>query len=204
MEADSGSICIDGVDIKNISLQVLRSNALSVVPQDPTLFQGTIRYNLDPFNHYSDTTIWDALEKVNLATYVQSLAAMALNKSFRIAEEDPLMYQIEESGGNLSVGQRQLFCFARALIRNTKIICIDEGTSSVDEKSDRTIQKALRLAFRDHTLLVVAHRLNTVRNLDYICVMDNGKCVEFAAPDDLLQDPTSSFSSLWNSFTQGS
>jgi ATP-binding cassette subfamily C (CFTR/MRP) protein 5 len=191
LEAAGGSIRIDGVDIGRVPLKRLRQKTLSIVPQDPTLFAGTVRFNLDPFASHSDDDVWSALQRVHMADFVKSLGS---------AEDgtDGLTYVLEEGGANLSTGQRQLFCFARAILRGTRVIAVDEGTSSVDEATDAMIQKAMHEAFPDRTLLVVAHRLNTVRNLDHICVLDHGRVAEMGSPDELLQKKNGMFAGMWN------
>ena len=192
MEGTAGRIVIDGKDIASVPLATLRSKALAVVPQDAVLFAGSIRYNLDPFGQHEDKVIWEALEKVCLKEHVQTLVAQEGSKG-----GDALEYELLESGSNLSSGQRQLFCFARALLKKAPIICVDEGTSSVDEKSDKVIQQTLKSQLKGHTLIIVAHRLNTVRDVDTICVLNAGKVVEVGSPDDLLQTQNSMFRSMW-------
>ncbi|XP_077987353.1 ATP-binding cassette sub-family C member 5-like isoform X2 [Glandiceps talaboti] len=180
MEAAAGTIKIDGIDISTIGLEDLRSR-LSIIPQDPVLFVGTIRYNLDPFDQYSDETIWKALEKCYLKHMVSQLDGKL---------EAPVM----ENGENFSVGERQLICLARALLRSCKILMLDEATAAIDTETDSLIQQTIRDAFKDCTMLIIAHRLNTVLNCDKILVMDNGKVLEFDKPDVLLASQTSRFS----------
>ncbi|XP_077994403.1 ATP-binding cassette sub-family C member 5-like [Glandiceps talaboti] len=182
IEAASGTIWIDGVDISTIGLEDLRSR-LSIIPQDPVLFVGTIRYNLDPFDHYSDDKIWNALEKCYLKDMVAQL-------------DGKLSAPVMENGENLSVGERQLICMARALLRNSKILMLDEATASIDTKTDSLIQQTIRDAFKDCTMLVIAHRLNTVLNCDKILVMDSGKVKEFDKPSVLLANHNSIFNTM--------
>uniref|UniRef100_A0AAQ5YG79 ATP-binding cassette, sub-family C (CFTR/MRP), member 12 n=1 Tax=Amphiprion ocellaris TaxID=80972 RepID=A0AAQ5YG79_AMPOC len=182
VEPAGGTILIDGVDIMAIGLQDLRSK-LSIIPQDPVLFIGTVRYNLDPFNNYTDEDIWTALEKTYMKDTISRL-------------ERKLQAEVLENGENFSVGERQLMCMARALLRNSKIIILDEATASIDAETDALIQNTIKDAFSDCTMLTIAHRINTVVQADRILVMDKGEAVELDSPDVLKQRPDSMFSSL--------
>ncbi|XP_041077297.1 ATP-binding cassette sub-family C member 12-like [Polyodon spathula] len=182
VEPFSGTIHIDGLDICSIGLQDLRSQ-LSVIPQDPVLFVGTVRYNLDPFDKCSEDEIWQALER----TYIKDMISNLPKK---------LDTELVENGQNLSVGERQLLCMARALLRNSKIIVLDEATASIDSETDALIQHTIREAFQECTMLTIAHRINTVLDSDKILVMENGKAVEFDRPEVLVQRPDSLFVSL--------
>nr|CAD7424074.1 unnamed protein product [Timema monikensis] len=176
-----GTIRIDGVDTKDIGLQDLRSR-ISIIPQDPVLFSGTLRKNLDPFDHFSDFDLWNALEDVELKDSYDS--------------GDGLRSKVTEGGSNFSVGQRQLICLARAILRNNKILMLDEATANVDPQTDALIQKTIRLKFADCTVLTVAHRLNTIMDSDKVLVMDAGRMVEFDHPYLLLQNKNGHFSKM--------
>ncbi|CAH0722570.1 unnamed protein product, partial [Brenthis ino] len=168
-----GSIEIDGIDTCGIPKTVLRTN-ISIIPQEPVLFSATLRYNLDPFNHFSDDDIWKALEQVELKDTIPALD-----------------YMITEGGTNFSVGQRQLVCLARAILRSNKILVMDEATANVDPQTDALIQQTIRHQFADCTVLTIAHRLNTIMDSDRILVMDGGRVAEFDHPHLLLSNPNS-------------
>ncbi|XP_074484765.1 ATP-binding cassette sub-family C member 12-like [Sebastes fasciatus] len=182
VEPAAGSIVIDGVDITSISLSDLRKK-LSIIPQDPVLFTGTVRYNLDPHNKHSDEEIWAALEKTFMKDTISSL-------------DRKLQAELTDNGGNFSVGQRQLMTLSRALLRNSKIVLLDEATASIDTETDALIQITIREAFKFSTVLTIAHRINTVMHSDRILVLNYGQAVEFDHPDVLKQRPDSLFSSL--------
>ncbi|KAF5281256.1 hypothetical protein FQA39_LY05142 [Lamprigera yunnana] len=168
-----GSVFIDSIDTKNLSLHQARSN-LSIIPQQPILFSGSVRKNLDPFDEFDDEVLWKALEEVELKdTIANSLSG--------------LNSEISEGGSNLSVGQRQLVCLARALLRNNKILILDEATANVDHITDALIQNTIRKNFTQCTVLTIAHRLDTIIDCDKILVMSEGRVVEFDHPHLLLQ-----------------
>ncbi|XP_015036519.1 multidrug resistance-associated protein 1 isoform X3 [Drosophila pseudoobscura] len=182
IESAGGRIMIDGVDIAGMGLHMLRSR-LTIIPQDPVLFSGSLRINLDPFEIKTDDEIWKALELSHLKSFVKSLTA-------------GLNHEIAEGGENLSVGQRQLVCLARALLRKTKLLVLDEATAAVDLETDDLIQKTIRTEFKECTVLTIAHRLNTILDSDKVIVLDKGQITEFASPTELLDNPKSAFYSM--------
>ena len=175
-------ISIDGVDVLRIGLQDLRSR-LGIIPQNPVLFSGTIRSNIDPFNQYSDEQIWAALERCGLKKAVEEMPGQ-------------LDGMVAEYGQNLSSGMRQMLVLGRALLRQCRILLLDEATSSVDFETDREIQRTLREAFTDCTILTIAHRINTIMDSDKILVMKDGLAAEFGPPQELLKDENSFFSEI--------
>ncbi|KAI8581235.1 hypothetical protein K450DRAFT_233756 [Umbelopsis ramanniana AG] len=184
VEPLKGSIVIDGIDIQSIGVDDLRSK-LTIIPQDAILFSGSIRVNLDPFDEFSDSEIWQALRRVHLVTSHSFLLDMDEEDNLSIITS--LDTQISEGGTNFSQGQRQLLCMARALLRNsTRLIVMDEATSSVDFDTDKKIQTTIREEFADSTLLCIAHRLRTIIDYDKVLVIDEGKVVEYDTPYNLL------------------
>ncbi|KAB0798126.1 hypothetical protein PPYR_09119 [Photinus pyralis] len=174
-----GAIRIDDVeDIGDIGLHDLRSN-ISIIPQEPVLFSATLRHNLDPLSKSDDDTLWTALENVEMKQMVNNLSM-----------------EVKQGGANFSIGQRQLLCLARAIIRNNKILVMDEATANVDHQTDSLIQNTIRRNFKDCTVLTIAHRLNTVMDSDKVLVMDAGQAVEFAHPHELLQNPSGYLTSM--------
>lgn len=169
-----GSVIIDGIDTRTLGLHDLRSK-ISIIPQEPVLFSGTMRKNLDPFDEYPDATLWKALEDVELKEVVDDLVAGLESK-------------MSEGGSNFSVGQRQLVCLARAIVRRNKILVLDEATANVDPQTDGLIQTTIRKKFADCTVLTIAHRLHTVMDSDKVLVMDAGTMVEYDHPFNLLQN----------------
>ncbi|XP_071568154.1 multidrug resistance-associated protein 1 isoform X1 [Temnothorax nylanderi] len=182
IEAAHGKILIDDIDISKLGLHDLRSR-LTIIPQDPVLFSGTLRMNLDPFDCHSDEEIWRALEHAHLKLFIENLP-------------NALLHEVSEGGENLSVGQRQLICLARALLRKTKVLILDEATAAVDLETDDLIQTTIRQEFKDCTVLTIAHRLNTILDSDRVIVLDNGLIVEYDSPEVLLRNPSSSFYSM--------
>ncbi|XP_018565536.1 probable multidrug resistance-associated protein lethal(2)03659 [Anoplophora glabripennis] len=177
-----GTIRIDNVNTKEVPLNVLRSK-LSIIPQEPVLFSGTLRKNLDPFDEYNDEVLWNALDEVELKKAISELSA-------------GLDSRISEGGSNFSVGQRQLLCLARAVIRNNKILVMDEATANVDPHTDGLIQSTIRRKFADCTVLTIAHRLHTIMDSDKVLVMDSGRVAEFDHPHTLLQNASGVFTGL--------
>ncbi|CAF4945301.1 unnamed protein product [Rotaria sp. Silwood1] len=168
----NGDILIDDVNIHRLRLNHLRSN-LTAIPQQPVMFSGSLRYNLDPLNSYSDEQCWKVLEDVQLKQFVQN-------------HSTGLQMSISEWGHNLSVGQCQLINFARAILKNTKILLIDEATANVDQKTDDLIQTLIKNKFHDRTILIIAHRLNTVAKCDHVLVLDNGMIVNYDTSTNIL------------------
>uniref|UniRef100_A0A669EP13 ABC-type glutathione-S-conjugate transporter n=1 Tax=Oreochromis niloticus TaxID=8128 RepID=A0A669EP13_ORENI len=172
LEAAKGKIFIDGVDIADIGLHDLRSR-ITIIPQDPVLFSGSLRMNLDPFDTYTDEEVWSSLELAHLKNFVSNLP-------------DKLNHECTEGGENLSLGQRQLVCLARALLRKTKILVLDEATAAVDLETDTLIQSTIRTQFEDCTVLTIAHRLNTIMDYTRVIVMDRGHVSEMDSPANLI------------------
>ncbi|XP_029164697.1 probable multidrug resistance-associated protein lethal(2)03659 [Nylanderia fulva] len=177
-----GIIEIDGINTGMIALEDLRRK-ISIIPQDPVLFSGTLRRNLDPFDEFSDNDLWGALEEVELKDVV------GINGN-------GLDSRVLDRGSNFSVGQRQLVCLARAILRNNRILMLDEATANVDPHTDALIQRTIRKKFATCTMLTVAHRLNTIMDSDKVLVMDKGRMTEYDHPHMLLQNGYSQFTSL--------
>ncbi|CAA6668102.1 unnamed protein product [Spirodela intermedia] len=190
VEPSEGRIAIDGLDISLIGLHDLRSR-LSIIPQDPLLFQGTVRTNLDPLQQHSDPDIWEVLRKCHLGEIVNS---------------DPRLLDapVAEDGENWSVGQRQLVCLARALLKKRRILVLDEATASVDTATDNVIQKTIREETSGCTVITVAHRIPTVIDNDLVLVLDEGRIMEYDTPIALLEDRGSDFSKLVMEFLRRS
>ncbi|KAJ8368111.1 hypothetical protein SKAU_G00081390 [Synaphobranchus kaupii] len=182
VEPCGGSIKIDGVNICDIGLADLRSK-LSIIPQEPVLFSGTVRSNLDPFNLYAEELVWDALERTHMKECVSQLPLK-------------LESEVVENGENFSVGERQLLCVARVLLRQCKVLILDEATAAMDTETDSLIQETIRNAFQDCTTLTIAHRLHTVLNCDRIMVLTQGQVVEFDEPSKLLANENSRFCAM--------
>jgi len=181
-ELDSGRILLDGEDISSLPLRSLRSR-LSIIPQSPVLFKGTLRAYMDPFDEYTDAEIWSAFEKVEMKEQISAL-------------ENQLSYELSENGENFSVGERQLFCMARALLTQTRIVVMDEATASIDHATEKKLQRMIERDFKDATVLTIAHRLATVLDSDRIMVLSDGKVVEFDTPRNLAKNPSGAFYEL--------
>ncbi|KAK1319686.1 ABC transporter C family member 3 [Acorus calamus] len=186
VEPSEGRILIDGLDICQMGLHDLRSR-LSIIPQDPTLFQGSVRTNLDPLQQHQDVDIWEALRKCRLGEVIR--------KDQRLLDAP-----VSEDGVNWSVGQRQLVCLVRVLLKKRRILVLDEATASVDTATDNVIQKTIREETDDCTVITVAHRIPTVIDNDLVLVLDEGKVLEYDSPAVLLKDKSSAFSKLVSEF----
>ncbi|EMS51110.1 ABC transporter C family member 9 [Triticum urartu] len=182
VEPTEGKVIIDSVDISTIGLHDLRSR-LGIIPQDPTLFQGTIRYNLDPLGQFSDEQIWEVLDKCQLFEAVRE-------------KEQGLDSHVVQDGSNWSMGQRQLFCLGRALLRRCRILVLDEATASIDNATDAILQKTIRTEFKYSTVITVAHRIPTVMDCDMVLAMSDGKAVEYDKPTKLMETEGSLFCKL--------
>ncbi|ORX64471.1 P-loop containing nucleoside triphosphate hydrolase protein, partial [Linderina pennispora] len=207
IEATKGRIVLDGVDISKIGLEDLRRN-VTIIPQDPVLFNGTIRFNLDPFSEYPDEIVWDALHRAHLvrergsqtaSTAISVFEGNAIDSSLERMSGifTSLEAEIKENSQNLSLGQRQLVALARALVRRSRLIIMDEATASVDFDTDDRIQRTIRGSeFADSTLFCIAHRLRTIIDYDRVLVLDKGKVAEFDTPANLLNRQGSIFRSM--------
>ncbi|XP_061353257.1 ABC transporter C family member 8-like isoform X1 [Gastrolobium bilobum] len=193
VEPARGDILIDGINIGSMGLKDLRTN-LSIIPQEPTLFKGSIRTNLDPLGLYSDDEIWKALEKCQLKETISSLPSL-------------LDSSVSDEGGNWSLGQRQLFCLGRVLLKRNRILVLDEATASIDSATDAILQRIIRQEFAQCTVITVAHRVPTVIDSDMVMVLSYGKMLEYDEPSKLMET-NSSFSKLvadyWSSCRKNS
>lgn len=197
IEATEGHIEIDGVNTSELGLFDLRRH-LSIIPQDSQTIEGTVRQNLDPFSQYTDTQLWRVLELAHLKDHVEQMETKPKGQENKDEEEDKdeepevvakgLDAVVDEGGSNLSAGQKQLLCLARALLNPSTILVLDEATASVDVRTDKIIQETIRTEFKDRTILTVAHRLETIMDSDKIMVLDKGELKEFGAPQELLKN----------------
>ncbi|KNZ79214.1 ABC transporter C family member 2 [Termitomyces sp. J132] len=198
VELTDGSITIDGTDISKVGLTDLRSG-LAIIPQDPLLFSGTLRTNLDPFGLHDDAKLWDALKRSYLVENTSKHDSLSTTDEVVPSNAHTLLNRftldsiIEDEGGNLSIGQRSLVSLARALVKDSKVIILDEATASVDYETDRNIQDTITNEFKDKTVLCIAHRLKTIIGYDRICVLDAGQIVEFDTPVRLYHKPDGLF-----------
>lgn len=182
VELERGKILIDGCDVAKFGLRDLRK-VLSIIPQTPVLFSGTVRFNLDPFGEHGDIDLWEALERAHLKEVIRR-NALGLDA------------EVSEGGENFSVGQRQLLSLARALLRRSKVLVLDEATAAVDVRTDSLIQKTIREEFKSCTMLIIAHRLNTIIDSDRILVLEAGQVKEYDTPEKLLLNEKSAFSKM--------
>jgi ABC-type multidrug transport system fused ATPase/permease subunit len=185
MPDPQGQVLIDGVDLGTINIQAAR-RSMAVITQDPVLFAGSLKKNLDPFNYFTDQEIFTALEEVQLKIKVNNL-------------DHQLEYCVGEGGSGFSVGERQLLCLARALLQKCKILVLDEATANVDYKTDQLIQQVIREKCPNCTVLTIAHRLNTIMDYDKVVVLDQGYVVEHDNPRVLAGKENGIFSRLVNS-----
>lgn len=185
VELDSGKVFIDDQDIRCLGLTRLRKS-IAVIPQDPVLFSGTIRSNLDPFDEYPDADLFDVLTRVGLFTDTKPSSSSLSLSSLGLSQINSLSDVVKENGGNFSVGQRQLLVIARALLGGASIVIMDEATASVDADTDARIQKVMRSEFANATTITVAHRINTIMDSTHVLTMDNGMAAEFDTPQNLL------------------
>nr|XP_034896795.1 ABC transporter C family member 2-like isoform X2 [Populus alba] len=182
LKLERGRILIDDCDIAKFGLMDLRK-VLGIIPQSPVLFSGTVRFNLDPFSEHNDADLWEALERAHLKDVIR-------RNSLGLDSE------VTEAGDNFSVGQRQLLSLARALLRRSKILVLDEATAAVDVRTDALIQKTIREEFRSCTMLIIAHRLNTIIDCDRVILLDSGRVLEYDTPEELLSKEDSAFSKM--------
>ncbi|EQC40658.1 hypothetical protein SDRG_01736 [Saprolegnia diclina VS20] len=185
VEVEAGHIEIDGVDLRTLGLHDVRDR-IAIIPQDPVLFSGTVRSNLDPFDRFDDDALWTSLKRAHLDTKVTRLDAI-----------------VDERGVNFSVGERQLLCIARALLQKAAVLLMDEATASIDAATDAALQETLRNEFGTCTCITIAHRINTILDADRILVLDNGGVAEFDTPANLLATPSGLFSSLVTHWRHG-
>nr|XP_017234868.1 PREDICTED: ABC transporter C family member 2-like isoform X2 [Daucus carota subsp. sativus] len=182
VELESGRIIIDDYDVSKFGLTDLRK-VLGIIPQAPVLFSGSVRFNLDPFSEHNDADLWESLERAHLKDVIR-------RNSLGLDAE------VSEAGENFSVGQRQLLSLARALLRRSKILVLDEATAAVDVRTDALIQKTIREEFKSCTMLIIAHRLNTIIDCDRILLLDAGQVLEYDTPEELLKNERSAFSKM--------
>lgn len=194
IEVLEGDIYLDDVNVKDVALDALRQS-IAIIPQDPILFGNTLRFNLDPWNEFSDQRIWEVLNLVQLKDLISFCGGLDM--------------KVSEDGGNFSIGQRQLICLARAFLKDAKVLALDEATANIDDETDKIVQSTIKefvkhksdiLDKQYRTLLIIAHRLNTVSNCDIIMVLDHGRVVEIGSPC-LLKEKGGIYASMLNSYS---
>jgi len=193
VEPTEGRILVDDVDIASVGLSDLRSK-LTIIPQDPTILSGTLRSTLDVFSDYEDTDLYEALRRVHLIpsdNASEDMGEVVNSNVFRNLDSP-----VSEGGDNFSAGEKQLLCMARAILKRTKLLLMDEATASVDYATDELIGKTIRQEFADSTILTIAHRLRTIIDYDKVIILDEGKILEYDKPFTLLSDPSSKFHTL--------
>ena len=183
LEAYEGKIYIDDIDISSIPLEILRNN-ITIIPQDPLLIEGTLKFNIDPFNNYTKDKIIEVLKKINF-DYIVNKNPLGLGQI------------IAEDGSNLSVGEKQLICVVRAILRNSKIIIMDEATASIDFKTEEILQNNINEILKESTIITIAHRIKTILNYDKIISLDNGEVIEYDTPNNLLKNADGIFYNLY-------
>ncbi|XP_042509454.1 ABC transporter C family member 3-like [Macadamia integrifolia] len=188
IEPTTGQIWIDGINISEIGLHDLRSR-LSIIPQEPTMFEGTLRSNLDPLEEYTDEQIWEALDRCQLGDEVRK-------------KKGKLDSIVIENGENWSMGQKQLLCLGRLLLKKSKVLVLDEATASIDTATDYLIQQTLRQHFSSSTVITIAHRITSILDIDMVLLLDNGIIVEYDTPAKLLENKSSSFAKLVKEYTR--
>jgi ABC-type multidrug transport system fused ATPase/permease subunit len=187
-----GALEVDGRDVLGMGLDDLRSR-VSIIPQDPVLFTGTVRFNVDPFSKYTDEAVWSALRRAHLGPHLATLP-------------EGLGAEVEEGGRNFSMGERQLLCLARALLRSSRILLLDEATSAVDPHTDALVQGTIRAEFKDCTVLTIAHRLDTIIDYDRVLVLSEGRVAEDDSPQALIDAakyPEGMFRAMWQAHQRG-
>ena len=182
IEPYTGTIFIDDIDIQKVGLSLLRQN-LTYIPQDPILMEGSLKFNIDPFNLYENEKIIEILKRVGF--------------DYNERDDEILDRHIEVNGNNLSIGEKQLICIVRAILKKTKILIMDEATANIDVKTEEKIQEILDNTFNDCTILTIAHRIKTILNYDKILVLEKGKILEFDSPKNLLENKDSYFYKLF-------
>jgi len=184
VEPCGGKILVDGINTAELELSELRGR-ISIIPQEPWLCAGTVRFNVDPPARFTDKQIWEALERAHFANHIRNLPKR-------------LDHKIEEGGKNLSQGQAQLICLARALLVRSNILLLDEATAAVDNQTDALIQETIRKEFASCTIITIAHRIDTITDSDRIMVMHNGRVVEFDSPSVLLNRSSGHFRKMYD------